>query len=141
MLARTEYDDVIVGAGSAGCVLANRLSADAGTRVLVLDHAVTLDELADPDEVADIAEDMKAEAGKYGHVLAVEVPAPGRGAAPGTPLPPGTGRVFIEFATPANAIAARAALHGRRFGGRAVEASFMVEEAWAGRDLGPAVGG
>ena len=111
------------------------------TRVLVLDHAVTLDELTDPDEVADIADDMKAEAGKYGHVLAVEVPAPGKGAPAGAPLPPGTGRVFIEFATPANAIAARAALHGRRFGGRAVEASFMEEAAWSARDLGPAVGG
>jgi choline dehydrogenase len=33
----TEFDYVIVGAGSAGCVLANRLSADPGTRVLVLE--------------------------------------------------------------------------------------------------------
>ena len=33
----TSFDYVIVGAGSAGCVLANRLSADPGLRVLLIE--------------------------------------------------------------------------------------------------------
>ena len=31
------YDYIIVGAGSAGCILANRLTKDPGTSVLVIE--------------------------------------------------------------------------------------------------------
>lgn len=53
------------------------------------------------------------------------IPRPGP---PGAPPPPGLGKVLIEFADGNGAIGARNALHGRKFGGRTVTASLMLEQ-------------
>ena len=47
------YDDVIVGGGSAGCVLANRLSADGQRRVLVIEAGMDTPPEATPPEILD----------------------------------------------------------------------------------------
>ena len=53
MIDERPYDYVIVGGGSAGCVLANRLSADPETRVLVV-------EAGRPDSLWDVYIHMPA---------------------------------------------------------------------------------
>ncbi len=52
-MSRTGYDHVIVGGGSAGCVLANRLSDDPSNEVLVL-------EAGRPDRSRDVLTHMPA---------------------------------------------------------------------------------
>jgi splicing factor U2AF subunit len=95
------------------------------TTVLVLDNVVSVDELRSDTDFAEIEEDMRDECGKYGEVQALRIPRPDADAA--APQPPGVGRVYVRYASTEQAARARAALHGRKFGGNAVVAAYFEE--------------
>lgn len=98
----------------------------AAPRVVKLVDALKVEELEKDDDYQDIMEDMREEMGRFGELVAIHIPRPSKeeGALP----PPGLGRVLAEFKDSSSALAARNALHGRKFGGNVVQAALVTEE-------------
>ena len=92
---------------------------------------VTPEELADDEEYENIMEDMQDECGKYGEIVAVVIPRPSKNGA----HVPGVGKVFVQYASVAGALAARTALNGRKFGGSTVIADFLDEADFHARNF------
>ena len=98
-------------------------------KVVKLKDAITIEELEDDEEYEDILEDMREEFGKFGKLVALHIPRPPKDDS--TP-PAGLGKIIVEFSEPNEALVARNKLHGRKFGGRPVEATLMTEEDYKG---------
>jgi len=98
----------------------------AGSRIVVLQEAVTADELTDDEEYQDIVADMRDECSKHGALRRVIIPRP----TPSMPNPPGLAKVIIEYEDGGSAMRARNAMHGRKFGGRTVIATYLPEEKY-----------
>lgn len=97
------------------------------SHVVFLSDMFEIDELRDDGEFADIQEDVRDECGKFGVVVEVAIPRPGDGEVPGL------GKAFVRYDSIAGATAARDALHGRKFGGKTVNADFIDVDAFERR--------
>jgi splicing factor U2AF subunit len=100
------------------------------TKVLVLLSVVSPDELVNDEDYEEIFEDMKEECAKYGSLIKVVIPRPDPSGAPRQ----GVGKVFVEYADTMSSAKAKQALHGRKFGGNAVVATFYREERFHSGD-------
>mmetsp|Transcript_11671 Transcript_11671/g.20775 ORF Transcript_11671/g.20775 Transcript_11671/m.20775 type:complete len:456 (+) Transcript_11671:148-1515(+) len=107
------------------------IGGETPTRILVLRNMVTTEELQDDQEYQDILEDVRTEANTHGEVKSIEIPRPGTNG----DATPGVGKIFVEFASAADATAARFQLEGRTFAGNKVECNYLAEEKYARKEF------
>ncbi|KAJ2556363.1 hypothetical protein EV175_002062 [Coemansia sp. RSA 1933] len=101
------------------------------TAIVQLLNMVTESELEDDEEYADIVDDVRDECSNYGAVVDLRIP---RNEGASEVKEPGVGKIFVQYATPAEATAALNALAGRQFMGRTVIASYITEDDFASRN-------
>lgn len=102
------------------------------TKVVCLTEVVSIDELRDDEEYEEILQDMREEGGKFGPLVNVVIPRPSSSGE----VTAGVGKVFLEYADNVGAARAKAALHGRKFGGNTVTAVHYPEDRFSSGDYG-----
>ncbi|KAJ6842874.1 splicing factor U2af large subunit A-like isoform X1 [Iris pallida] len=107
-------------------------SPESLTKVVCLTEVVSIDELRDDEEYEEILQDMREEGGKFGPLVNVVIPRPSSSGE----VTAGVGKVFLEYADNAGAARAKAALHGRKFGGNTVTAVHYPEDRFSSGDYG-----
>lgn len=116
-----------VGSGVTGLFSGVLGPTETPTKVVSLTQVVSADELRDDEEYDEILEDMREECGKYGAIINLVIPRPD----PSGELRPGVGKVFVEFSDTDSSGKAKAALHGRKFGGNTVVAVYYPEDKFS----------
>ncbi|KAK1743445.1 splicing factor U2AF large subunit [Skeletonema marinoi] len=96
------------------------------TRVLVLLNMVLDEDLTNDEDFGMLEEEVREEVGKYGKLLSMKIPRPQDGCAPSA-----VKKIFLEYATPSDAMNAEKELKGRAFGPNVVDASYFSEESYA----------
>lgn len=97
------------------------ISSQTPSRILVLNNLVTMEILADMEEVEGIKEEVGEECNKYGQVVRVIIPLPSE-------AEERVGKVFVEFSETEHAQKAAQILSGRMFDHRKVETDYLTEE-------------
>uniref|UniRef100_A0A7S1T4K8 Splicing factor U2AF subunit n=1 Tax=Compsopogon caeruleus TaxID=31354 RepID=A0A7S1T4K8_9RHOD len=97
------------------------------TAILQLENMVSEDELRDDDEFADIQEDVREEAAKYGSIQELIIPRPRKPTDTSDATDervPGLGSIFIVYHDVNSSMSAFAAMSGRKFGPNVVVANY-----------------
>ncbi|KAH9562302.1 hypothetical protein CY35_05G064500 [Sphagnum magellanicum] len=126
-------------AGLGGGMMPSMLSGmgaapfmEVPTKVVCLSQVVSPNELKEDNEYEEIVEDMREECGRYGNITNLVIPRPN----PNGEEVPGIGMVFVEYGDLQGAAKAKASLHGRKFGGNTVIATYYAEEKFMHGDYG-----
>ncbi|CAH0476823.1 unnamed protein product [Peronospora belbahrii] len=93
---------------------------DQPSAVLKMANMVSVDELKDDEEYADLAEDVEEECKRFGNVTRLEIPRPKDGEEV-----PGLGCIYVCFGKEEDAASALKALNGRKFGGNIVKVTYF----------------
>ncbi|POM69179.1 Splicing factor U2af large subunit [Phytophthora palmivora] len=103
---------------------------DQTSAVLKMANMVSIDELRDDEEYADLAEDVEEECKRFGSVAGMEIPRPKDGEEV-----PGLGCIYVRFGKEEDAVSALKALNGRKFGGNIVKVTYFPLDKFEKHEL------
>lgn len=110
---------LMAGMGVMGMMGMAKMPTEDPTQCIQMKNMVTIEELKDDEEYADIVEDIKEEMDKYGEISEMVIPRP-----QGAEIHESVGVIYIKYTEVQSAVKAQMELEGRTFGGNNVQCNF-----------------